>query len=86
VKEERLQILNNMLSRIHAQKMRKRVGTTVEALLEEEEGPYFLARTKSNLRIYVRKGEGVQPGERVKVKLQSLQGTRIIGEVTGNDI
>jgi len=86
VKKERLQILNSVLSDLHAQRMRKRLGTTVEALLEEEEGPYFLARTKSNLRIYVRKGEEMQPGERVKVKLQYLQGTKIIGEVAGNGI
>ncbi|MGC8779010.1 MAG: radical SAM protein, partial [Candidatus Caldatribacteriaceae bacterium] len=79
VKEERLKTLNALLSDIHRHKMHQRIGTVVEVLLEKEENSHFFARTKSNLRVYVRKAEGMHPGDRIKVRLQRLQGTKMEG-------
>lgn len=80
-KAERLKTLNALLREIHLRKAEKRIGTVVEVLVENEDDSYYVAHTRSNLRVYVRKKEGLRPGTQVMVKLQSLRGTKIEGEV-----
>lgn len=84
VKEERLAILNTLLRDIHSQKIRHRVGEEVEVLLEEVEEKHFLARTPSNLRVLVKKEAHLEIGNWITVKLRSLQGNKIEGEVHGS--
>ncbi|MCX7667521.1 MAG: radical SAM protein [Atribacterota bacterium] len=81
VKEERLKTLNALLREIHLRKAERRIGTATEVLVEKEDDSCCVAHTRSNLRVYVKKRGSLRPGDRVMVKLQSLQGTKIEGEV-----
>ncbi|MEN3185472.1 MAG: tRNA (N6-isopentenyl adenosine(37)-C2)-methylthiotransferase MiaB [Atribacterota bacterium] len=81
-KEERLRTLNALLREIYLRKIEKRLGTTVEVLVEKEEDVYYVAHTRSNLRVHLKKNGGVRPGRQMVVRLQSLQGTKVEGEVT----
>ncbi|MGQ9474180.1 MAG: tRNA (N6-isopentenyl adenosine(37)-C2)-methylthiotransferase MiaB [Candidatus Caldatribacteriaceae bacterium] len=85
VKEERLAILNNVLRNIHLQKIRQRIGEEVEVLLEKGEEKHFLARTQSNLRVLVKKETRLEVGNWVTIKLRSLHGNKIEGEVYGSE-
>jgi len=74
-KDRRLQELLALQERISREEGERRIGGTVELLVEEP----GMGRTRTNRKAYF-EGDGVKPGTLVSIRVQSVRGHSFIGE------